>query len=905
MEEDRSADECPSAGWASRLRAQEEEVMLLKSALCDVLQRIRNLESHFPPGHSCVSSSSSLAHPVNDAIAALKVSSEPMESTQDFGSLHSTVGTQTEWSLVEKGSKESLDTVDGTVLCENDSLNGETADGITDSEETQEAEKVFQSPIPEEGGATVRAVTALRQNKKELLRRNSSSDKLVRDGKDRSKKLERKAVSSANLLSGSSGSRRGNYNLEGVSVKVFLRGRPITMYIPSSIQNHDDQKPELPSEKLQLEWVYGCRGRDSRCSLRMLQSGEVIYFTACVIVICDVNRGTQRHFLRHTDCVRCLAVHPDGVRVASGQTAGVDKDGKPMVFIWDSSSLQILHQIGLGFFERGVGCLAFSTHDSGLYLCVVDDCNEHVLSIWDTAKGNKIAETKCTNEPVLCVAFNPVDSFYIVTVGKSHIHFWSWSGASLTKKQGIFGKYKKPRYVQCLLFDRTGDVLTGDSEGQILTWGRSAADTRTLGRGAKDTYQIVRHTRAHDGSVSSLTALRGGHVLSSGGKDKRLVLWSETLSQLKECEIPEQFGAVRSIAEGIGGELLVGTTKNALLKGSLEQGFTPIIQGHIDELWGLATHPSQNIFLTSGHDKQLCIWNGNDHTLSWTCVLEDHGLCADFHPSGREVCVGLSTGKWLVLDMQSHSSLSVHSDGNEQLSVVRYSPDGNFLAIGSHDNVIYIYSPGQRERKGDYSRDCSLEEKDSSQEEGEGDSFVSERLQRYTRYGKCAGHSSFITHLDWSKDGKYIMSNSGDYEILYWDIAGGCKLLRNRYESRDREWATYTCVLGYHVFGVWPEGSDGTDINALARSRGMTMIAVADDFCKVHLFRYPCNKPKAPSYVYSGHGSHVTNVRFTHDDSYLISLGGKDASIFQWRVVRGVNQTRSQSLSSTSSIPFE
>lgn len=29
------------------------------------------------------------------------------------------------------------------------------------------------------------------------------------------------------------------------------------------------------------------------------------------------------------------------------------------------------------------------------------------------------------------------------------------------------------------------------------------------------------------------------------------------------------------------------------------------------------------------------------------------------------------------------------------------------------------------------------------------------------------GHSSFITHLDWSKDGNFIMSNSGDYEILY------------------------------------------------------------------------------------------------------------------------------------------
>lgn len=43
--------------------------------------------------------------------------------------------------------------------------------------------------------------------------------------------------------------------------------------------------------------------------------------------------------------------------------------------------------------------------------------------------------------------------------------------------------------------------------------------------------------------------------------------------------------------------------------------------------------------------------------------------------------------------------------------------------------------------------------------------------------------------------------------------------------------------------------------------------------------------PQAPSLVYGGHGSHVTSVRFTHDDSHLISLGGKDASIFQWRVL--------------------
>eukprot|EP00079_Xenopus_tropicalis_P035162 XP_017948933.1 PREDICTED: echinoderm microtubule-associated protein-like 3 [Xenopus tropicalis] len=889
MEEKQPSGDFCTTKWEKRLRTQEEEIMLLKSALSDVLRRICVLEHQIPP--ETHGDSSLKVKNVTDICKSSQVSSDPLTPIIPP---RTSVGTQTEWAIEHTGSIESIDTGEGHGVSENESLNGGVTDGIGDLDGPREFEQLSQSQEPDEAAANARTVHAVKPTKNELFHRSSTSDKLVKDAKEKVKKLERKSVSSTNLLGGSSGSRRSNYNLEGLTVKVFLRGRPITMYIPSNMQNHDDHKPELPSEKLQLEWVYGCRGRDSRCILRMLQSGEVIYFTACVIIICDVSRGTQRHFLRHTDCVRCLAVHPDGVRVASGQTAGVDKDGKPMVYIWDSCTLQILHQIGLGFFERGVGCLAFSTADSGSFLCVVDDCNDHVLSVWDTVRGNKIAETKSTNEPVLCVAFNPVESSNIVTVGKSHVHFWTWSGSSLTKKQGIFGKYKKPRYVQCLLFDRTGDVLTGDSEGQILTWGRSAADTRTLGKGAKDTYQIVRHTRAHEGSVSTLTALRDGSVLSTGGKDRRVVLWSETLSQLKESEISEHFGAVRSVAEGLGGELLVGTTKNALLKGSMELGFTPVIQGHTDELWGLATHPSQNIFLTCGHDKQFCLWNGSDHTLSWGCVLEDPGLCADFHPNGREVCVGLSTGRWVVLDIQSHCTLYMHSDGNEQLSVVRYSPDGTYLAIGSHDNVIYIYSTGQKDHRveRECSREISLEEKDICREEGdsprgEGDSFTSDRVHRYTRYGKCVGHSSFITHLDWSRDGKYIMSNSGDYEILYWDIAGGCKLIRNRFESKDREWATYTCVLGYHVFGVWPEGSDGTDINALARSRGMTLVSVADDFCKVHLFRYPCNKPKAPSHVYSGHGSHVTNVRFTHDDSHLISLGGKDASIFQWRVVGG------------------
>lgn len=60
----------------------------------------------------------------------------------------------------------------------------------------------------------------------------------------------------------------------------------------------------------------------------------------------------------------------------------------------------------------------------------------------------------------------------------------------------------------------------------------------------------------------------------------------------------------------------------------------------------------------------------------------------------------------------------------------------------------------------------------------------------------------------------------------------------------DRKWKWRWWLCGCGPPGVWLEGSDGTDINALCRSHSERMVAVADDFCKVHLFQYPCPKPK-------------------------------------------------------------
>jgi hypothetical protein len=86
--------------------------------------------------------------------------------------------------------------------------------------------------------------------------------------------------------------------------------------------------------------------------------------------------------------------------------------------------------------------------------------------------------------------------------------------------------------------------------------------------------------------------------------------------------------------------------------------------------------------------------------------------------------------------------------------------------------------------------------------------------------------------------------------------------------------------------GIWPLYSDGTDINAIDVNNEKGIVITAnDDGGLVRLFNYPCVVKNAPAKEYTGHSSHVTNIKFIKGGDTMITTGGNDAAAMIFDVI--------------------
>mmetsp|Transcript_5014 Transcript_5014/g.7563 ORF Transcript_5014/g.7563 Transcript_5014/m.7563 type:complete len:745 (+) Transcript_5014:32-2266(+) len=623
--------------------------------------------------------------------------------------------------------------------------------------------------------------------------------------------------------------------------------------------NPPEIKNSPPAVSLELEYVYGYRCFDSRQNVFYTSDpNKIVYMTAALGVVLDKKNNTQRFFGAgdakrangHSDDVTALAIHPNKDLVVTGEVGA-----NPKVCVWSASNPEAgpKSEFRLGRGRRAVSCAGFS-HD-GNQIAVADLHNDHYVSVWDTNSGRKIGENKGGPDRILDLCWSKTEARF-VTAGIKHIYFWAIENGSLTKDKGIYMGKGPMCSMTSAQWLSDGTCITGGTNGMLYQW---------KGRELQRAEQVL----PKGTGVHALTIVEDTILL--GGRNDSVTVLDKNFKKIKE--IPTK-SCPRAIDMN-GQNVVVGTRDGQIREFPASGQPSVLMQSHADgEVWGLAVDKSDNIIVTVGDDNYVKVWDVKQRKCVKSAILDPNkgeerkagygastlastspnqqGRALCINPSNGHIAIGLNDGKVIIKQSIDNLESTVNNFkiAKEWIEAMQYSPDGSKLAVGSHDNAVYVFDVAGG----------------------------------YKLLHKLNKHSSFITALDWSVDGSAIHTTCGAYELLFWDVSNGQQVTDGATRYADEEWATWSTPLGWPVQGIFGGVIDYTHINSVDRSRSGDKCAIGNDWGLVEIFGYP-NSEGAKSKAYRGHSEHVMNVKWNGKDSCVFSAGGYDQTIMQWKAI--------------------
>lgn len=554
----------------------------------------------------------------------------------------------------------------------------------------------------------------------------------------------------------------------------------------------------------------------------------------------------QRYYRHHYSKVTAMAINKEYELIASG-----DQGRLPKIHIWEYETLTP-RCVLQGFHRKGIAHLKFSAN--GRYLLSVGQDAFHSLAIYDWQKEEILTTTPTFVAKCFDVDFNP-NATQVVQIGNEIIRFWTFYGKNAHYQDGILSNRAKMQGFLCLGWIG-GSAVVGTVDGNLY---------RFLGNRLESIVQ------AHNACVNCLVSSPDGLV--SCGADGMLKIWTRFL----ECRLVVETRSLRTISPVIktcdwdydSGRILLGTAAAEIFEISAADGENRhkacLLEGHGgDELWGLSVNPTKEEFVTVGDDCLLRVWNLEKHVCTQTVALEMPARCVAFSPDGKHIAVGMGSprkimerqfdGKWIIIDTIDFQISHEARDSTKWLRDILYSPNGQYIAIGSEDWKVYVYNVNEG-------------------------------------YACCAvitQHQSFIVSLDFSDDSAWLRVNCGGYELCYFESETGL-YIPSAARLRDVTWASQHCPMEFTSQGIWPMQYDGTDYLAMDCNtfRGDfdgQIICAGDTFGRLKMFRFPClNSSAAMSKSYWVSSSPITRVRFASGDAYLLTISGFDKSIIQWK----------------------
>lgn len=445
----------------------------------------------------------------------------------------------------------------------------------------------------------------------------------------------------------------------------------------------------------------------------------------------------------HMDDILSLDMSSDRKLVATGQVGKA-----PSIHVWDSETAESKFTFKLKEGSRGVAAVSISP--CFRYIACVDLHNDHHIVIYNIKRNKQLLHIEGSKDKIIhCAWSKKTDDLRFCTVGLKELKFWN--PADATKRlftKGTVGTKAKITSFNSVCFDIDGTAYTSGINGQIYTW--------------DITGQLDKVLKGHSAEVTALIHENG--KLISGGKDSKIIIHSAKGGEYtleKTIDMGESYP--RSI-DYLNGKVLVGLRNGSIyeINESTEEKKHLLASHHEGEAWGLEIAPEKNIIVTVGDDNKILVFDYEQKKLITQGVIShksqpgnkekakkvtastlsayppnQQGRAITYSRKHSHVAISNNMGKISIRSKDDlEQKIKTISDAEEWCEVMKYSPCERYLAVGSHDNNIYVYDV-----ENNYSLMC-----------------------------KFSKHNSFVTSIDWSVDSTYIRSVCGAYEKLYFNV---------------------------------------------------------------------------------------------------------------------------------------
>jgi microtubule-associated protein-like 6 len=606
---------------------------------------------------------------------------------------------------------------------------------------------------------------------------------------------------------------------------------------------------ELPSQNFTLDWAYGYNAHSGKNNTCYSAKGRIIFPTGAVCVVQDVAMHEQKFFTAHSDVVLCMKCYhtADGSTIVASGEAGV----RPSIHIWNAETLTLMSTLK-GFHRNGVAQVDFSPDHTKLATIGLDTYHSIAVYLWVT--GERIWASRTTSDPVHDIRF--LTDNQLASCGKDHIYFWKDNDrGGYHRYRGMFGSAMKPETLWCVAMVEDY-VVTGSDTGMVHVWeGRNVVRSIKGHTGTINACYVVRATKENE--VGFITACSGGKLqlwnskLELGATFNALILGSLETSIISVCW------------DMIASRILIGFKSCEIFEMDATDGRNAheasVVSGHSKpNVSGLSVHPLKpHQFCTVGSDKFVRIYDTSERKVIRSAMLDTIGHCCTYSPNGQMILVGLGTGidgleerkegAYVVLSEADLTLLHEARDSKYMIADCKYSPDGSLMALACNDGSIYVYN-----------------------------------AHDYAARARCRGHAGKVEHLDFSHNNQFIMSNSSAGELLFWD--SDTAELQAPKVMKDMLWDTNSCVFSHATQGCWGPFDDKAVLTAVCRSNGKDLVATSNNYGDIRVYNSPCVQTEANYILLKSHGANAQNCRFVCDDSLLITTGGTDGAVFQWKV---------------------